>query len=69
MVNKFLNYENKMNCYFIQIFRQKRHRARVNSNQNINDDSSSPSHKETNNDERNTLLKRLEQSNERVNFF
>jgi hypothetical protein len=54
---------------FIQIFRQKRHRARINSNQTLNDDSSSSSNKETNNEEENILLKRLEQSNERVKLY
>ncbi|UJR36959.1 hypothetical protein I4U23_029667 [Adineta vaga] len=51
------------------IFRQKRHHARVNGNQNSDDTSSMSSTKESNvrNEQDNVLLKRLEQSNERIN--
>ncbi|CAF1346612.1 unnamed protein product [Adineta steineri] len=50
----------------LMIFRQKRHRARNNSNQNTTDDNSNSSNKETN-DQQNILLKHLEQANERIN--
>ncbi|CAF4733399.1 unnamed protein product, partial [Rotaria sp. Silwood2] len=47
----------------LSIFRQKRHRTRIGSNQKDHDDKEINHH----NEEQTILLKRLEQSNERIN--
>ncbi|CAF3785815.1 unnamed protein product [Rotaria sp. Silwood1] len=47
----------------LSIFRQKRHRTRINSTQKDHDDKELNNH----NEEQTILLKRLEQSNERIN--